>query len=122
MNGFEEWVRLYHQKRRDLLSEKCINATGIRTKHDLQRSLISMSWRKRDRGGDLRIGKTLQNLDLERIDHFATAVSLASQHPLTANLIWGCVQACLEVRVNLRFDNDRDTNVDESKVRFSVSP
>jgi hypothetical protein len=91
----DQWRRLYQQKRHDFLEEKCIGAARIKSIEDLQQSLREMA----SRYGLRRLPQqTLAlNSSLDNLKSFSSAISSASQYAPIACLVWGAIQAVMEV-------------------------
>ena len=91
---YEEWDRLFDQKRHNLEEERCQNALRISSLNDLETSLIYM---EREYGAEKpeRDGSFFDylKLTLPHIKSFAHAVFLCSGKPPVAGLIWGTVHA-----------------------------
>lgn len=92
----DEWIRLEGQKRHDLLEADCSGALHISTLEDLKENLHDMPDRYRIRQLPAfvsRLEPVLQNLK-----SFADALTSASQYSPIACLVWGGIQAIVEVR------------------------
>lgn len=95
---WDEWERLYDQKKHIFEEERCQHALGIDSLDELESSLHYMECKyklekpEEDRGFFDHLNLTLQN-----VKSFADAVSRCSQHPQIANLVWGSVHAVTQV-------------------------
>jgi hypothetical protein len=91
----ERWERLFDQARHDLEEEQCGNAlmtTGL----DQLMSNLDRSATVYNRHEILRFANKLQP-SLQHIRSFTAAISSATQYTPIACLIWGGMQAVLQV-------------------------
>lgn len=90
-------MRLEEQKRQDLLETGCDEALRISTVGGLKDSLHEMIDRFRVR----ELPHLVQQLNptLEHLQSFTAAITSASQYEPVACLVWGGIQAVVEVRV-----------------------
>lgn len=92
----DEWIRLEGQKRHALLEADCSEALHISTMEDLKENLHEMPDRYNIRqlpGFVSKLEPVLQNLKF-----FTDALTSASQYSPIACLVWGGIQAIVEVR------------------------
>ena len=91
----ERWKRLFEQKRNNLLEEQCENAIAVQSLEDLQRDLHQMAMRY----GHGVFPDTLHKLkpSLNHLSSFTSAISSAAQYNPVACLVWGAIQAVVEV-------------------------
>ena len=96
---YDEWDRLFDQKKHNLDEERCQNALRISSLEDLETSLLCMK-REYDAEEPTRDGSFFDSLKLTlpHIKSFADAVLLCSRKPPIAGLIWGTVHAVTEAR------------------------
>lgn len=97
MSGYQadQWRRLWEQKRQSLLEEKCDRALEIHSFEDLQQCLRDLT-AVHSRGSFPGILDKL-NPSLRHIESFTGAISSAAQFEPVACLIWGSVQAVVQV-------------------------
>jgi hypothetical protein len=98
----DQWRRLYQQKRHDFLEEKCTNAARIQNMDQLQQSIREMSTRYGLRRLPM-LSRSLQPT-LDNVHSFTGAISSASQYAPIACLVWGGIQAVIEVDAAVDID------------------
>lgn len=91
----ERWQQLFEQKRNDLFEEQCDCAVEVQSLEDLQRRLHQMAM-EYCHG---LFPNTLDRLEpsLNHLKSFAGAISSAAQYEPVAYLVWGVIQAVVEV-------------------------
>lgn len=91
----EQWQRLFEQKRHALLEEECGKALDIASLEDLQTALrdLTMTYSRTSYPG------IIEKLDpgLNHLMSFTNAISSASQYEPVACLVWGSIQAIMQV-------------------------
>lgn len=94
----DQWRRLYQQKRQVLTEEKCTNAARIQSMDELQQSIREMS----SRYGLRRLPMLISSLQptLDNVKSFTNAITSAAQYAPIACLVWGGMQAVIEVGVS----------------------
>lgn len=92
----EQWQRLYQQKSHSFLEERCYSASRVTDLAKLQESFSDMGNQyKLQRFSDIvqAFQPSLENLKL-----FTLAIFSATQDVAVTGLVWGAVQAVVEVR------------------------
>ena len=89
----DEWIRLEEQKRNDLLDADCDDALRILTLEDLQENLHGMADEFKIRNSFVE----KLNPALAHLTSFTKAISSASQYTPVACLVWGGIQAVVQV-------------------------
>ena len=101
----EEWIRLEVEKRKDLEDANCDEALRTSSVDDLKRYVNNLQ-ETSDKNHRTSAG-LMQKLDptLDHVASFANALTLASQYSPVACLVWGAIQAFLEVRCYVDFSS-----------------
>ena len=98
----ERWEQLFEQKRNDLLEEQCETALGVQSLEDLQRNLHQMAMDYHDGLFQVTLHRLKPSLD--HLQSFTKAISSAAQYNPVACLVWGAIQALMEVSLrSLKF-------------------
>ena len=110
----DEWIRLEEQKRSDLQDAECAEALRINSLDDLQENLHEMVEKFKIRNG------IIQKLDpaLDHLKSFTQAITSASQYTPVACLVWGGIQAVVEVGVHDPRQADRQLTSAECMHHF----
>ncbi len=94
----EQWQRLYQQKSHSFLEERCYHASGVTDLATLQASFTAMEKRYAlPHFAD--IVRAFQP-SLGNVKSFTVAISSATHDIRIPGLVWGAIQAAIEVRTN----------------------
>ncbi len=91
----DEWMRLAEQQHNDLLNAECDQSLHIASLDDLQENLDEMVEKFKIRNSFIE----KLNPTLDHLTSFTQAITSASQYTPVACLVWGGIQAVMEVRL-----------------------
>jgi hypothetical protein len=93
----DHWERLFAQKKQEFLESDCRRALDISNFDQLQIALQNLATEYQ--AGTFPDFVNRLNPSLQHVRSFTKAITSASQYDPHATLVWGAIQAVMEVRI-----------------------